>query len=252
MTNPLLSMPSDPSTAHGGVPSPATRRAAETSYPAAPAAAPPQRVVKAKPAGIRCSEGALRIATRICTTYPDHHRVILFSGLTNKNQAGLTAYQTAIALAMMDEGRVLLVDAEPSRPFLGDLIRLPGKQGSRGKLGPAGFAQVLSGEAAIDDVLLTGAVENLDLVTAGAAIEPSWFLTERCNLLLKDFRQRYAFTIIATAPVTRSPECMRLAVHSDAVAAVVAAGKHSQKDLRQLTADLSSLSVPLLGVIFSG
>lgn len=200
---------------------------------------------------IHCTDGALRIATRICSAYPDHHRVIAFSGLTKKNQVGLTAYETAIALAMMDEGRCLVVDAYPGRPFLGDLIRLSGKAKGKGKFGPEGLAQILSGTATVDDVLLTGSVANLDLLTAGGTVEPAWFLTERCNVLLKDLRERYAFVIIATAPVIDSPECMRLATHCDALAAVVTPGKHSQKELRQLTSDLSTLSIPLLGVIFS-
>jgi len=244
-------MSSDPPTADGALPSSATRRPAESSVQTAHQAVTGKRAAVTQSPVIECSEGALRIASRICTTYPDHHRVIVFSGLTKKNPVGLTAYEAAIALAMMDEGRVLLVDADPERPFLGDLLRLSDKSAGKGKLGPPGFGQVLSGEAAIDDVLLTGSVNHLDLITAGAKIEPAWFLTERCNLVLKDLRQRYAFVIVATAPVTRSPECMRLAVHSDAVAAVVSPGKHSQKDLKQLAADLSALSVPLLGVIFS-
>lgn len=210
------------------------------------------QIAKQQPYKQHCSDGALRIATRICSTFPEHHRVIVLTGMDNKNPTGLTAFQTAIALSMMDEGRVLLVDAYAKKPFLGDLLRFDKKPKSSGKAGPAGLVQVLEGDVEIDDVLLTGSVPNLDFLTAGAAIDPSLFLTERCGAALKHMREKYAYVVIAAAPVMQSPESMRLAVHCDGVAAIVTPGKHSQKDLRQLASDLADLAIPLLGVIFSG
>jgi len=199
-----------------------------------------------------CSEGALQIATRICSSYPEQHRVFMLSGLTKKDTVGMTAFEVSMALAMMDQGRVLLVDAYPDHPFLGDLIQLRNKDAENGKLGPRGLAHVLASNASVDDLVLTGSFANLDFLTAGARIDPALFLSERCDSLLKHLRQQYAFVVIASAPVMNSPECMRLAIRCDALAAVVTAGKHSQKELRQLSGDLSTLSIPLLGVIFSG
>ena len=199
----------------------------------------------------RCSDGALRIATRICANLPDQHQVILFSGLTKRNPVGSTAFESAIALAMMEQGEVLLVDADVNKPFLGDLLKSESKGRKLGKFGPAGLAQLLSGDAELSEVVLSGSIPNLNFLTAGDRIEPALFLGEPCEALIKSLREQYEFVVVAGAPVNVSPETMRLAVHCDAVAAVVSAGKQSQKEIRQLSSELADLSIPLLGVILA-
>lgn len=199
----------------------------------------------------RCSDGALRVATRICSSFPEPHRVIVLSGLTKKNPVGQIAYEVAMALAMMDVGRVLLVDANSKQPFLGDLIRLRDKKSGNGKYGPPGLAQILTSDVSVSEVLLSSEFSNLDFLTNGAAFDPSLFLSERCGIVLKHLREQYTFVLIATDPVMASPESMRLAVHCDALAAVISPNRHSQVELRQLNRDLSTLSIPFLGVIFS-
>jgi exopolysaccharide/PEP-CTERM locus tyrosine autokinase len=160
---------------------------------------------------------------------------------------GKTFVTTNIALSMAMElnKRVLLVDADVSRPSLLPRLGLTAP--------PVGLLDLLENPSlALSDVLLRTNVDKLSLLPAGTPRGQATELlaSEAMSQLLEELASRYADRIVIfdAPPLLPSPESRVLATHMGQVIMVVEASKTPQKTVTQALATIESCPVvmPLL------
>jgi protein-tyrosine kinase len=153
----------------------------------------------------------------------------------------------AISLAMELDKKVLLVDADVSRPSILSRLGLP----------PApGLLDLLTdGSLAMSDVLLRTNIENLALLPAGRPHGRATELlaSDAMNRLLDEMAARYADRVLVfdAPPLLPSTESRVLATHMGQVVLVVEAEQTQEKTVAQTLATIESCPVvlPLLNKI---
>lgn len=152
----------------------------------------------------------------------------------------------SLCLAVMfskSHGRVLLIDADLHRPRQHTVIGVDGQNG---------LAQVLSGEAAFDDVVQRGAVDTLDFLPAGHASNVSELVqSPTLNGLLQDLRGRYDRIIIDTSPVLAVSDTRVLARFADRVIYLVRWSATPRDAVRNGMKLLRSAGIEIFGIALS-
>lgn len=170
-----------------------------------------------------------------------HQSLLIASGLPG---AGSTTVLTNVAASMVASGkRVLAIDANFRRPRLGGALRqsddLPG------------LGDILSGEAAVEDVIRD--CDGIDLMTSGTS-ESRVF--ERLNngafdTLLARARTMYDYVLIDSAPAVVAGDAMVLANRVDASVLVVRANQEQRGLVARMISQFNDAHGELLGVILN-
>ena len=153
-----------------------------------------------------------------------------------------TAVNLAISIAMEFERRVLLVDADVTRPSLPNLLGIPAQKG---------LLDVLCDKSVhLSEVLLHTNVDKLSVLTAGT---PHLNATEllaspAMNRLLKEMAQRYPDRIIVfdAPPLLITTEARVLVTHMGQVLFVVRAAETTQSAVKQALATIEACPVKYL------
>jgi receptor protein-tyrosine kinase len=186
----------------------------------------------------------LNVSGRSAGTIARPNLIMVTSSLAGEGKTFVTT-NLAISMAMELNKRVLLVDADVSRPSL--LPRL-------GLTPPSiGLLDILANPSlALSDVLLRTNIDRLSLLPAGAPRGQATELlaSEAMSQLLDDLATRYADRIIIfdAPPLLPSPESRVLATHMGQVIMVVESSRTPQKVVAQALATIESCPVvmPLL------
>lgn len=190
------------------------------------------------------SRDAITLAARLTRNLDESDTVIMFTGVTDGDGAGEVATHVALAFARMERGEVLLLDANTSNPSMHTRFAIERAHG---------FSDVLAGECTIDDATFTSPVSNLSVLPAGSGKHDiaRLLLAESAQSLMKDLRDRHLFVVIHGPPLSGSPEGSLLAVGSDAVVTVLAAGRRTKAQLLEIKRTLDGLKARSLGVVLT-
>lgn len=190
------------------------------------------------------SEDAIRIATRVKALLSERDKVISFSSAVEKEGVSSLISQFAIALILMGEGPVLLIDAHPHRASLHRYFRCQQTPG---------LLEILEKNQDISHSIQETSVPSLALLPVGNNSGDSYalFLSESFPLLLKSLREQYRFILVDTPPFLKYPDSAVVASRADGVVLLVSAGCRSKSEVIEVKRNLDGLRVRVLGYVLS-
>lgn len=194
--------------------------------------------------GFHLAEDAVRLAATIQPSLSERTRTLMFAGCLRHDGASVVAAQTSLALALMEHGPVLLIDADFHQPTQHERFKTD--------LSP-GLADVLAGRASLDEAVRETGVANLQLLTAGAAGAGAvaQLLSDRAASMLENLRNQRPVTLVDAPPLLERPESAMLGSRVDAAVLTLAQGKRGEGQLREAQRLLHTLKVPILGVVLT-
>jgi capsular exopolysaccharide synthesis family protein len=156
-----------------------------------------------------------------------------------------TAVNLAITLAQSAGARVLLIDADLRRPFVGTSLGLDESGG------PGLAATALDPSLELDQIV-TRTPFNLDVVVAGPSTPNAYrlFDSPRVGKLLEQARGQYDHVVLDTPPVLLVPDCRLMSQWVDGFLVVVSAHRTPRKLVADAVGAIDQEKV--LGVVFNG
>jgi uncharacterized protein involved in exopolysaccharide biosynthesis/Mrp family chromosome partitioning ATPase len=164
---------------------------------------------------------------------------ILLASPDDGDETALVGLNTGIAFALQGF-QVLLVEADLRQPRLRHIAKLTGS---------LGLGEVLSGEAQIDEAIVTyPPASKLHLLAGGAPVSlPSEQLgSPRFAELLTSLQTRFDYVLITSPPALAVSDVLALAPHSDITMLVISPGRTTKQMLRQTLSKLSRFRVALV------
>jgi capsular exopolysaccharide synthesis family protein len=201
-----------------------------------------QRAASARPPGVK--DDGIVLGTRLKALLADAQRTLLFTGTAERDGVTTVAIQVALALAQMNEGDVLLVDAALRRPSLHETF----------DLSPApGLSDVIVRKATLETAIHVSEFACLSVLPCGhSSVEPTSLLTSSGYAdFLEDVRRGFRFILFDSSPVVTFPETALIAPRMDGVVLVAASGRRTRSEIREATQLLNGLRANLLGVALS-
>jgi succinoglycan biosynthesis transport protein ExoP len=169
-------------------------------------------------------------------------RVVLVTSALAGEGKSITAVNTAIAFAHKGR-RVLLIDADLRRARCHELLKSDGSQG---------LSEVLTGQAELDEVVNSTAVNNLFLMVAGAVPPdpPELLGSPKMVEILAQLSTLYDHIIVDTAPIMPIVDTLVLSKHTDGVIFVV--GRTTPKHMaRRACLRTSDSGAKILGIVLN-
>jgi capsular exopolysaccharide synthesis family protein len=158
-------------------------------------------------------------------------------------QEGKSIISVNVALAFAQTGRrVLLIDADLRKARCHELL---------GVTAGNGLAEVLTGQAEVDEAIVTGDVNGLYFMRAGAAPPdpPELLGSTKMGELLKELGTRFDQIIMDSPPVIPLSDPIMLATHADGVLLVV--GPTHKHLVKRTCQRLEIVASKMLGVILN-
>ncbi|WP_321942018.1 polysaccharide biosynthesis tyrosine autokinase [Paraburkholderia tropica] len=171
---------------------------------------------------------------------------ILFTGPTEGVGKTFVALNFAYVLALKGL-RVMIVDA--------DLRRAGARRYFSANTSYKGLANVLAGDAQLEDALVQTGFDGLDLLPAGSALPPNpGELLERPAFaaMLKEAATRYDYVIVDSPPVLPVSDAVTLAQVCDATFVVSRADTTSRHQLAETMKRLNQSGIRVTGQVFNG
>lgn len=175
----------------------------------------------------------------------NHLRVILL--VSPSPNEGKTTVAINLAMALSQQGRTCLVDADLRNPTVAQTFVLPVQQG---------LADVLTGSASLEKTLhrLPG-VANLTILPAGHATPPDpgeLVASEAMSEVLQGLREKFDHIVIDSPPIIPFADARWLSSLADGVILVGRYGSTTRQALVLSTEMLGEVDAPLLGVVLNG
>ncbi|MEI8082705.1 MAG: polysaccharide biosynthesis tyrosine autokinase, partial [Actinomycetes bacterium] len=190
------------------------------------------------------AEAFRKLRTNLQFLAVDHPpRVIVITSSSPSEGKSTTSINIALALAEAEHS-VALVDGDLRRPRLAKYLDV---------LGSVGVSTVLSGGAALDEVLQTTKFPRLMVLAAGPTPpNPSELLGSlAAEKMLAELRSRFDYVIIDSAPLLAVTDGAILAAKSDGALVVVKAGKTRRDQLSHAIGMLHDVGATLLGAVLT-
>ena len=190
------------------------------------------------------TDDGIRLGSRLRAAFEEPHRTILFTGTRGQDGVSTTATQVALALAQMNEGEVLLVDAALRRPSLHRVFEIEPSPG---------LAEMLAGKATPESAIHVSEFSGLSVLAAGTShLDAVTLLTSSAyHHFMEDVRRAFVFTVFDSAPVSHFAETALIAPRMDGVVVVAAAGQRTRSEIREVSHVLEGLHVNVLGIALS-
>ena len=158
---------------------------------------------------------------------------------------GKTTTSVNIAASLAENGaKVLLIDADLRHPSIANKLDIDGS---------AGLTHVLSGQASVKDVVQRYWKPNLHVMPAGpkppnaSALLNSPIMVE----LLNNAIERYDYVLIDTAPMVVANDAVIFVRRGGSLVMVCRRDQTLKRDLREISDELTTLDLPVNGVIFN-
>jgi len=190
------------------------------------------------------AEAFRKLRTNLQVLTVDHPPRVLVVTSSSPSE-GKSTTSTNIALALAEAERtVVLVDGDLRRPRLAKYLDV---------LGSVGVSTVLSGGAALDEVLQQTKFPRLSVLAAGPTPpNPSELLGSlAAEKMLAELRSRFDYVIIDSAPLLAVTDGAILSAKSDGALVVVKAGKTRRDQLSHAIGMLNDVGATLLGAVLT-
>lgn len=194
-------------------------------------------------ADLPLTEDGIRLAARVRVLHAAASNLVGCADLGTGPDGARLATELAVALAVMEQGQVLLIDAHLRQPSLAGLLGVPGAPGLMEAIAAGGN----------DCQLIRTAVGGLSLLPCGE-VGPDFLATAmspQAGSLFDAVRSRFRYVIVHLGPLLLLPEAAVFASRCDGVLATARAGTANKGELRDLHRLLSGLQVGLSGVVLT-
>jgi Mrp family chromosome partitioning ATPase len=190
------------------------------------------------------SNGAIRFASKLRAVLGEE-QIIGFAGTTKRVDVSEVSQQTALALARMDLGPVLLIDANLSHPREHERFGV--------SLQP-GLAEVMLGEVPVFDAARKTREPRLCFMPAGrtSGRAASLFSSASFRECLAAARQEFRFVIVQGPSMDEFVEASLVATSTDGLVLVAESGADTRSQLSALRSELASLRVKIVGALLHG
>lgn len=191
-------------------------------------------------------EAFRNLSTNIGFAVPKHEgrgRIICISSSIPNEGKTTIAVNLAISCASAGE-KTVLIDCDMRKPAVRRYFNVDGKKG---------IAEYLSGQAAINEILLPGMANNLDVICGQKAVPNPLLLlkNERFGALLDELAGRYDYIILDTPPLGIVSDALEIAKSTDGILMVARQSISEIPAIRNTISDISFAGVNLLGFILN-
>ena len=188
------------------------------------------------------SEDGIRLAARLKVIHASTSNVIGITG-TLAGDVAQTTVEIAVALAVMAQGQVLVVDANLRAPSLHKLMEMP--------LAPGLSEHIALGADAPPP--MTTQVAALSAVPSGAPVADflATCMSPEAAAVIEGFRQQHRYVIVNLGPINIYPEAAVTASRCDGVLTVLHAGRSNKKESNDLQRMLEGLDVRHSGIVIA-
>lgn len=188
------------------------------------------------------SEDGIRLAARLKVIHAGPSNVIGITG-TLADDVAQTAVEIAVALAVMAQGQVLVVDANLRAPSLHRLMGMP--------LAPGLSEHITLGAAA--PLPMSTQVAALAAVPAGAPMADllACCMSPAAAAVIEGFRQQHRYVLVNLGPINTYPEAAVTASRCDGVLTVLHAGLSQKGELSDMQRMLDGLNVRHSGIVIA-
>lgn len=201
------------------------------------AAMAPQKAVVATPA---VSDKVMRLASQLLAITPGESAIISWTAVDPMVNPMRLVVELAHALIQLQNGLVLLVDADVRRPKLHTQFGLD--------LQP-GFAEMLRGNVMLTDALRPTAHPQLTVLPAGTHLtETSPIAPAEAIRVFEELRRRFRYVVVQTPAYFESVDPALLAARVDGVVIAAQRGKTRKTQLREIMRELEAVKARLFGV----
>ena len=188
------------------------------------------------------SEDAVRLAARLKASFTDSDKMILFTGAVEREGVSTVAAQVAIALAQMDLGPVLLLDANLHAPSLHASFKVEQIPG---------LSDLIEKKAILEEAIHSTQFSLLSILPVGSTTvnSLSLFSSAGCSLLMEALRERFRFVIIDSSPILKFVDTTLLTSRFDGVVIAIAAGERRQSEVFEVKRILDGLRANIIGIV---
>lgn len=187
-----------------------------------------------------------RIRTNLSFTQPvegTKSRLVVISSVSPNE--GKTTTSCNIAATLAENGAsVLLIDADLRHPSVADKLSLEGN---------AGLAHVLSGQAAVKDVVQRYWKPNLHIMPAGPKPPNASALLNSLTMkeLIKQALTQYDYVLVDTSPMIVANDAAIFGAMGNGIVLVSGRDVTDKRELRDIAAQLDNLDVSVTGFVFN-
>ncbi len=191
------------------------------------------------------AEAFRNLRTALLYSAPDRPpRSLMVTSLHPEDGKTALVTNLAITLAQLGGSPVLLVDADMRRPSVHEILELPQAPG---------LSAFLTGQAALEEVVLESGIPNLFAVPAGRTpVNPAELLASaRLRDALQVLGQRFAHVVFDCGPVFGVSDAMILAGQVEGTVLILRYGRASRDAAQRAIRNLLAVRARLLGVILN-
>ena len=192
----------------------------------------------------------LRAALNGVSSYRPIRSLVITSALPGEGKS-TTAAQLAVAYAKTGK-RVLLVDANFSRPTLDPQLRVCSTRRKFKVASPVGFTDVLKGKASCADAIVQLAQPGLSLMLAGRMSRTAAdLISTRASAVLAKLCLDFDLVIVDAPPVLTASEAQELAGVADGVLLLTKAAETGAKQVSDAMSALSRARANVVGLVLN-
>jgi protein-tyrosine kinase len=190
------------------------------------------------------SEDGVRLAARMKALHSRDHNLIVLTGGGNGDGSSAAAAHIAVGLAVMEQGSVLLVDADLRKPTVHLTFNLDPYPG---------LSELVRRADTLQRIAQPTSVERLRVLPAGGSVaDPlALLMSSECASAIEEMREAFRYVILCTPPMRQFADAALIAAQAQGVVVALAAGRRAKDELAEIKLTLDGLSVPLSGVVLT-
>jgi capsular exopolysaccharide synthesis family protein len=171
------------------------------------------------------------------------HKVVQITSPNVGDGKSTLASNLAISIAQADK-KVLLIDADLRRPTQHQVFGLPGSRG---------LSALLTGKAALKDVLLPSGVDGLLILPCGELpANPAELLSlPAFKDLLDELRERFDYVLVDSPPLLAVTDPCMVATHVDGVLLNLTLSRNGRPAARRAREILATLGANVIGAVIN-
>jgi capsular exopolysaccharide synthesis family protein len=172
--------------------------------------------------------------------------VIGFTGTSKRIDVCDLSVQTALALANMNIGSVLLIDADLAAPRFHEIFQTPRSPG---------LTNIIQADVAAEQTIRPTNVPHLSIMPAGISSGKgaAVFASSTFRTCLEAVSSNYCIVVFRVPPMHDSVEALLIAACTDGVILVIDSASATRTRLTALRAELASVRTNILGaLLFKG